>query len=269
MVAPGQLTEHDLGFVVETVSTQRQDRERVKDIVRDKADFLDVMLDDHRLFRRVMDEEVWERISPYLLFTILLRQARRDLQSSGYTLERLGASGRLPVFDAPQVASLLRDGEVRDYLSRLLTSFTRVHSTVVYFRHRGRLHRRSFSDMDMDDMEELAYGVEPEYRFPFFKRIADIALFLTGVFPEYVAASSAAAPQRPRLAGGRLRTAQEYQQEGRQFYLMAAECAPPGSEAADILCKMAHNFDLARKPLNLVSEHYMPFARFQWFAPSL
>lgn len=50
---------------------------------------------------------------------------------------------------------------------------------------------------------------------------------------------------------------------------MAAECAPPGSEAGELLAKMAHNFDLARKPLNLVSERYIPFARFQWFTPSL
>ncbi len=269
MVAPGQLTEQDLDFVVETVASQRQDREQVKDIVRDKADFMDVMLEDERLFRRVMEEEAWVRISPYLLFTVLLRRARKDLHSGGYTLERLGPSQLLPVFDGPLVASLLEDGEVRDYLSAMLTSFTRVHSTVVYFRHRGRTHRRSFSDMDIDDMVELSQGVEPEGRFPFFKRIGDIAMFLVGIFPEYVAAASAGAHQRPRLAGRKLRTAEEYQEEGRRFYLMAAECAPPGGGAGELLGKMAGNFDLARKPLNLVSERYIPFSRFQWFAPSV
>ncbi|MEE9203273.1 MAG: hypothetical protein V3U31_08775 [Dehalococcoidia bacterium] len=269
MVAPGQLTEQDLDFVVETVAPQRGDREQVKDIVRDKADFIEVMLEDGRLFRRVMEEEAWVRISPYLLFTVLLRQARKDMHSSGYTLERLGTSHYLPVFDGALVAGLLEDGEVRDYLSDMLISFTRVHSTVVYFRHRGRTQRRSFSDMDMDDMVELSQGVEPEYRFPFFKRIGDIAMFLVGIFPEYVAAASAGAQHRPRLAGRRLRTAQEYQEEGSRFYLMAAECAPPESRVGGLLCKMADNFDLARKPLNLVSERYIPFSRLQWFAPSL
>jgi hypothetical protein len=263
------MTEQDLDFVVETVATQRQDREQVKAIVRDKADFIEVMLDDQRLFRRVMEEEAWVRISPYLLFTVLLRQARKDIHSGGYTLERLGSSHSLPVFDGALVAGLLEDAEVRDYLTAMLTSFTRVHSTVVYFRQRGRTHRRSFSDMDMDDMVELSQGVEPEYRFPFFKRIGDIAMFLVGIFPEYVAATSAVAYRRPRLAGRKFRTAEEYQEEGRQFYLMAAECAPPESQAGELLGKMADNFDLARKPLNLVSERYIPFARFQWFAPNL
>jgi hypothetical protein len=268
MVAPGQLTEQDLDFVVETVASQRLDREQVKGIVRDKADFMEVMLEDERLFRRVMEEDVWVRISPYLLFSVLLRQARKDMHSGGYTLERLGPSQLLPVFDGARVAGLLEDGEVPDYLSDMLTSFTRVHSTVVYFRHRGRTHRRSFSDMDMDDMMELSQGVEPEYRFSFFKRIGDIAMFLVGIFPEYVAAASAGVDQRPRLAGRRLRTAEEYQEEGSRFYLMAAECAPPESRVGGLLCKMADNFDLARKPLNLVSERYIPFSRLQWFASS-
>ena len=268
MLSLEKLSERDLDFVVETVASQRRDQEMVKDIVRDKADLVEVMLDDERLFRRIMDEGAWVRISPYLFFTILLRQARKDLHG-GYTVERWGQSYRLPVFDGSQVAALLEGGDVQYYLAGMLTSFTRVGSTVVYFRHRGRTHRRSFSDMDMDDMVGLSQGVEPEYRFAFFKRIADIALFLTGVFPEYVTAASVGVTNGPRLSGRRTRTIEEYQNDGRQFCLMAAECAPAGSADVALLGKIAGNFDLARKPLNLVSERYMPLSRFQWFAPSL
>jgi hypothetical protein len=58
VVSLEKLSEWDLDFVldfvVETVAFQRQDREAVKDIVRDKADLIDVMLDDGRVFRWVV-----------------------------------------------------------------------------------------------------------------------------------------------------------------------------------------------------------------------
>ncbi|MDP6101099.1 MAG: hypothetical protein QGH66_06760 [Dehalococcoidia bacterium] len=215
-----------------------------------------------------MDERGWVRISAYLFFSILLLRARKDLRG-GYTVERWVQSYRLPVFDGSQIASLLEHGDVQDYLAGMLTSFTRVGSTVVYFRHRGRTHRRSFSDMDMDDMVALSQGVEPEYRFAFFKRIADTALFLTRVFLEHVAAASVGVANKPRLAGRRAGTIEEYQNDGLQFCLMAAECASARSADVVSLGKIADNFDLVRKPLNLVSERYIPLFRFQWFAPSL
>ena len=68
------LTESDLRFVVETVSTNRRDYDQIVDIVRDKEDLLEPMLEDprltHRLFR---EEEALVLISPRLLFSILLR----------------------------------------------------------------------------------------------------------------------------------------------------------------------------------------------------
>jgi hypothetical protein len=37
----------------------------------------------------------------------------------------------------------------------------------------------------MDDMIELARIIDPEMRPALYKRIADIALFLSGIFPEH------------------------------------------------------------------------------------
>ncbi|MEW5899180.1 MAG: hypothetical protein AB1652_08430, partial [Bacillota bacterium] len=86
-----RLGDKDLDFVIRTVVTRRTDYDNIKEIVRDKPDLISTMLDDPRLFQRVAsEEEVFLRISPYLFFEILLRQARRDFQARTYTYEKIG-----------------------------------------------------------------------------------------------------------------------------------------------------------------------------------
>ena len=48
-------------------------------------------------------------------------------------------------------------------------------------QERGTWHKRRFSDIDLDDMVELARIIDPEMRPALYKRIADIALFLSGI----------------------------------------------------------------------------------------
>lgn len=269
MVVPTRLTEEDLDFIVGTVATRRQDHDQVKAIVRGKADLLEPMLGEERLFHRVMAEEAWVKISPYLFFSLLLRQAERDLGRESYTLERLGPAHRLPVFDSQRVSLLLEDITVREYLVDMLTSFTRVESAVIYYRRRGRLYRRTFSDMDMDDLLELNQSVAPPFRFPICKRIADVALFIVGLFPDYAGTASLRGWLHPRLVGRRLRTLEDYQEEGRNFYHLAAELGEEQRQPVGAMLKIAESFELAKKPLNLVSERYIPFSRLRWFSPAL
>jgi hypothetical protein len=56
----------------------------------------------------------------------------------------------------------------------------------------------------MDDMIELARIIDPEMRPAFYKRIADIALFLSGIFPEHAALF--AAPRRTMYSARRTLT---------------------------------------------------------------
>ena len=94
-----KLSDKDLMFVIQTVATQRRDYEHIKEIVEGKPDLLDLMLDDEKLFQRLLrEEEVLLQISPRLLFEILLRQARRDLKREAYTVERMGLTWKIPVF---------------------------------------------------------------------------------------------------------------------------------------------------------------------------
>lgn len=265
MVDPRRLTERDLDFIVQTTATSRQDHDHIKSIVRDKPDLLDIMLNDERLYLRLTQEEAWVQVSPYLFFSVLLRRTRRDLDREPYTMEWLGRGQRVPVFDSHEATALLADGSVLDYLAQMLASFTRVETSVVYYRWRGRLRRRRFSDMDVDDVLALSQNVDPESRFAFYKRAADIALFMVGVFPDYVARSAPLSPVRVQLWGRRVRTLEEYEDEGRRFYRMAAEQAEKEPSMRGVLARLGEQFDVARKPLNFMSERYIFQMRHQWF----
>ena len=258
-----RLSESDLRFVVETVADRRRDHERVVELIRDKPDLVEPLLDDPRLMERLAaSEETLARLSPYLLFSILLRQVQRDLEGAGYVYE-IGARGRrLPVFEAPQVVELLHDTAVREYLVELLCSFVRTHSSVVYWKERGTWHKRKFSDLDMDDMILLAKLVPPELRARYYQRVADLALFYSGVFPDYAALSVA----RPRTAFTAQRTLADYESEGQRFYkLLARQGDEP--RLTPVFETLGEQFTLARRALNTLSDRYLKAYRARYFAP--
>lgn len=259
-------SESDLRFLVRSVVRRRTDYERIAEIIRDKPDLIDVMLDDPSLAERVeADQTVLLQISPFLLFSILLRRAQRELKESLFTLE-VGEEGRLPVFDAQEAASLLDDHRVRLYLAEMLASFTRVETVTLVFQGRRGLERRNFSELNVDDLLALSQLVGESHRYSFFKRVADVCLFLTGMFPEHLVgwAGGAAGARRDS------RTLGDYEVLGKEFYQKAAELEERSrGQWAVVLRLLAEAFTLARKPLNLIALRYIPQQRRQWFHPGL
>ena len=262
------LSDADLRFIVESVATQRSDHDHIIELVRDKPDFLEVMLEDEKLLRRVIsDEDILIKISPRLLFDILLRKALKDIERESYTLERVGPVERIPVFDNERVVDLMKDKQLRDYLRDVLVSFTKTQSATVYFRSGRVYYRRSYSDMDVDDMIAVSGLVEEEFRFPFYKRIGDICLFIAGIFPEHIAAwTPGQFTRRPRIAGKKQRSLQDYEEDAGKFYRLAAEQRDARrANLESILVTLAENFTLAKKPLNLISERYIKLQKEKWF----
>src|SRR6202171_5794067 len=185
------LSESDLRFLVETVATNRRDNDHIVNLIRDKEDLLEPMLDDPKLTERLFrDEEALVRVTPHMLFSVLLRRLRRELEKEAYVLDVDTKGKRIPVFEGPAVAEMLSDKQTRDYLAEMLSSFARTNSGIIYRKERGTWHKRRFSDIALDDMVELARIIDPEMRPALYKRIADIALFLSGIFPEHAAHSS-------------------------------------------------------------------------------
>lgn len=259
-------SEQDVDFVIRSVVRRRTDYEKIAEIIRDKPDLIDIMLDDPSLAHRVeADQPVLLQISPFLLFSILLRRAHRELKDSLFTLE-VGEEGRLPVFDAREAASLLDDHRVRHYLAEMLASFTRVETVTLVFQGRRGLIRRSFSELNVDDLLVLSHLVEERHRYSFFKRVADVCLFLTGMFPEHLVGWAGTGGATRRDA----RTLGDYEDLGKEFYQKAAELEEKSrGQWAVVLRLLAEAFTLARKPLNLIAHRYISQQRRQWFHPGL
>ena len=256
-----QLTEADLRFVVETVVTRRRDYDHIIGLIRDKDDLLEPMLEDARLVERLLSEqEAFVRVSPGLMFGVLLRRVRRDLEGRAFVLERDARGKPLPVFAAPEVARLLAQADVRAYLTQMLCSFVRTNTALLYWKERGQWRKRKFCDMNMDDMIALSQLVDPFYKPRLYKRIADIALFVSGIYPDH--AAQFVRPARSLVASRR--TLGDYEREGQRFYTLAARHAePPWS--AEVYETLAAKFSLARQALNTLSDTYLKSLRSRYF----
>ncbi len=255
------LTESDLKFLVETLATERRDYEHIIELVRDKEDLLEQMLEDRKLLERLQHEEQSVvRVSPYMLFSVWLRAVRREIQERGYVYQPETRGRRLAVFEGPAVVELLSDPAPLEYLAGLLCSFVKTNTAVIYWKERGAWHRRRFNDSDLDDMIALAGIVDPELRSRYYQRIGDIALFLSGIFPDQALRIT----PRSRSTLTTHRTLQDYEQAGRRFYALAAR-EPAQEPVGGAVTILAEKFVLARSALNHLSDHYLRKQRARFF----
>jgi hypothetical protein len=260
----------DLRFLVETLMPGYRDREQAVDLLASDEPMIERMLDDERLFGRLMDDEhMLVAVSPWLFFTVLLRRARGDLERESFTIERRDRQ-KVVLFDAGQAGELLARDTILDYLAGLLSSFTRVESRTVHYRaHQGFWRRYRTSELDVDGMVRYAQLVEAPFRFEPYKRVADVCLFLSGMFPEYIDAQHrypASRQARPASRGRVCVSLEDHEAHGRAFYALAAEHEMAHKEGLEgVLATLAEHFILAEKPLRLIANRYLQFARHRLF----
>jgi hypothetical protein len=265
-----RLSDRDLDFLIETVSPGVIDKPRMKRNIREDEGFRNTFIDDGKVVRRLMDdEEIFLKISPALFFEILLRKASRDLREVSYTLEKTGGS-RIPVFDTKDVAEFLTKESLLDYLADMLSSFTKIQTYAFSIQVGKHLFENiKFNDLDMFSLMALAETVEDEYRLGFYKRIADICLFVLGIFPDYAQYDYRypfSGQVRPHLRGKVRLSPEEYEKEGKKFYRLAAE-HPSARELdlSEVFWTLYEDFPKAKKPLNFVAEHYLRYKRYRFF----
>ena len=196
-------------------------------------------------------------------FEILLRKATDDLSRVGYTYEK-SRNMSIPVFDAEDLVSLLNQESLLIYLADMLSSFTRVESYAISIRIRKGVWRKiRFNDLDIHSLMSLCDVVDDAYRFSLYKRIGDICLFILGVFPVYADRDyryPVSGQLRPRIAGRRRVSTQDYEKEGQRFYRMAAEHRTARDMAlTEVFWSLHENFQKAKKPLNFIAEHYLSY----------
>jgi hypothetical protein len=104
-------------------------------------------------------------------------------------------------------------------------------------------------------------AIEDEYRLGLYKRIADLCLFMLGIFPDYTESSyryPVSGEIRPQTAVGTGISPEEYSEKGQQFYKLAAEHqGAVDMDLADVFWSLHENFQKAKKPLNFVADYYL------------
>lgn len=257
-----RLTEKDLDFLVQTTSPGVIDKIRLKEILREDEGFRNAFIEDEKVIRRVMDEEeIFLKISPTLFFEILLRKVSRDLKGASYTLEKMGTV-KVPIFDAKSVSDFLSRESLLHYLADMLSSFTKVQTYVVSVELKeGTWEEIRFSDFDLFSLMALAEVADEPYRLGLYKRIADLCLFILGMFPDYAERDYRypfSGQIRPEFRGKVRISPDQYEKEGKKFYKLAAEHQGAKETAlSEVFWALHEDFEKARKPLNFISDHYL------------
>ena len=265
-----RFTDADLDFLVSVVAPDVKDKVKLRQLIQQDEDFRDSFIGDEKTFRQVVaDEELFLKISPRLYFEILLRKARKEMETASHTIEIEGTK-KIAVFDTKEVVELISRQPVLLYLAEMLSSFTKIESYSISYRVRKGIWRKiRFNDLDIDSLTRFCESVDEEHRLGFFKRIADICLFMLGVFPGYVQFSyryPSTGELRPQLVGRVRRSATEYLEKGREFYKLAAEHPAARTYGLSEVFWLFHaNFHAAQKPLNFIAEHYLHYKKHNMF----
>jgi hypothetical protein len=266
-----RLSDKDLNFLIETSHPEVVDKVQLKKIIKEDEEFRISFISDEKIFQRLIgDEEIFLKISPLLFFEILLRKVAKDLKGISFTIEKTG-SMKIPVFDTKDVVDFLKKKDLLDYLADMLSSFTRIESYTVSFETRkGTWERVRLNGLDIFSLMSLCDMVEDESRIGFYKRIADICLLILGIFPDYVEREYRypfSAQIRPSVQGRGRISPEEYEKEGRKFYKLAAEHhSAKEMELSEIFWTLHEDFQIAKKPLNFIAEHFLRYQRQKLFS---
>jgi hypothetical protein len=217
-------------------------------------------------------------VSPFLVFAVCVNRAAAELERATFVAEWVAPKQRIPVMDVEQLRNFLADRSHRYFLAELLASYTRVASGAMWVESRRGWRRQRFSELDPVRFAALLDVVPESQRPGIYRRLGDLALFLTGVFPDYSASrlfgrfdlqrllrSSAGreAGGAPPEELGPLGTLEEL---GERWYRLACSSArAPATSNLRLVASVADRFRQARRVLNFVTERFLFAQRSNWF----
>jgi hypothetical protein len=256
-----------LGAAGESRYDPRRDPEQLEALIDSPATY--------RLLFAVPGRDPLLRGSPFLLFAVLVHRVVRDLDQASFVEEWVGPRQRVPVFDTGSLRDFGSDPLRRFFLAQLLASYTNVASGSTLVKTTRGWRRRRFSELDPIRLIELAELVPESERASVYRRLGDLSLFLTGIFPDYAGERLVADRERRQLERA-LWTADREQAErrdgvwlleqlGRRAYRIAQQGADRRAAMSGVLAEVSENFAAARRVLNFLTDRYLFPMRRQWF----
>ncbi len=247
------------------------DRRVLRSLGADEGRDLDAVLSDPALEEALLSPEGHTELahtSPFLTFAVAVHRTAARLGTATYVEERWAPRRRVPVFDVGPMRDLLAAAERRFFLVELLASYTHVASGATWQRTRRGWRRRRFSELDPVRLAELLEVVPAPEQAGIYRRLGDLALFLTGVFPDHIGLAPSATDRLLRLSGWRLApedrpgTPELLESLGRRWYRLAASRA---LAPLPVVAEISERFVDARRVLNVVTDWYLFPLRDQWF----
>lgn len=276
------LTDRDLGFLARVARP-----DLAPATLRSRPEEAERALADPRVFEAVFGspeetEEALAAVSPFLVFAVAVHRAAEDLAGRSYVEEWAGPRQRIPVFAADELRAFAEDRARRLFLAELLASYIRVRSGVVWVATPRGPERRRWSDLDLLRLASLLEVLPEPDHARIYRRLGDLALFLTGVFPDHVAARLFRPVDVQRLAravgAGGTDAAEEVSEAlavrggvgllehlGERWYRNAVHSGGSGRAPARTLEAVADRFSEARRILNLLTDRYLFPYRRRWF----
>jgi hypothetical protein len=279
------LTEADLSLLGPVVDSPPA--EDASAYLRSHPELVEEALGSSAAFDLVLGADVHDELlvhaSPFLVFAVAVHRTVDELGRTTFVEERVTPHLRVPVFDAGQLREFGVDPARRYFIVEHLASYTRVMSGPVWIQRRGRWRRQRFSELDAPRLAATLDAVPESDRPGIYRRLGDLALFLTGVFPDHSTARAVhpielerllrslpdAAGSRPTLAdleqlAGERGATGLLEWLGPRWYRAAAERTPVAG-LGRLLGDLATRFDQARRFLNHLTDQYLFPVRNRWF----
>lgn len=230
------------------------------------------------------DGEALALTSPFLTFALIVHRGWAELRTARHIDEWVGPGRRLPVLGGDDVRAFLAGAAHRLFLTELLTSYTRVTSGSAWVRTRTGWRRRRFSELDPVRLASLLEVVPEAERPGVYRRLGDLALFLTGVFPDHTELHglgpldegrllriSGLAAEHEEAPGGRSAPASSgaisvLEALGKRWYGLASHTVRgPLTGTMPVVTDLAERFGLARRTLNFLTDRHLFTHRTDWF----
>ena len=279
------LTETDLAILGPVVDSPPA--EDAPAYLRSHPELVEEALGSPAAFDLVLGDEAHGELlvhaSPFLVFAVAVHRTVDELGRTAFVEERITPRMRVPVFDARQLREFGVDPARRYFMVEHLTSYTRVMSGPVWTRRTGGWRRQRFSELDAARLAATLDAVPESDRPGIYRRLGDLALFLTGVFPDYSATRSVHPIELERLLRSLPRTGDPpptladveqlagergaaglFEWFGPRWYRAAAERTPV-TAMSRLLGDLATRFDQARRFLNHLTDRYLFPVRNRWF----
>jgi hypothetical protein len=247
--------------------------------LRAQPGLVEELLADPATYAAVFERQTADPLlvaSPFLVFALAVARTAAELETATFVPERVGPRQRVVVFEAAALRGFLASSARRLFLAELLASYVHLASGSVWVRTGRGWRRRRYNELDPVRLAGLLDVVPEADRAGIWRRLGDLALFLTGVFPDH-AGQAVFGPVRTarlrRAAGlpagdGPDDAVALLEHLGRRWYRLAGRAAAAPTAGLAVVGEVADRFGQARRVLNLLTDRHLFAHRARWFPGS-